>query len=240
MRSRLLLVVAAALATHAHMGRAQSDRFSGGLTSGDYVRVSAGVTTPLNPQGGFRDWKSGTGFNVAWENWQPGDNGVGRLGISLGVGYSALPLDEQKFLSDFTPLSGKQVASASGSNGSLFEVNTGIHVRIPAPVLIPTVRFGLGYIGWRPAKVSYTEVGGATGTTKQQTRNGAEVSIGGGLERDFAQRVGIFGEADYVYGFTSLGQSSAVPGGICASNGCDVLKNTSVATFRGGVSVKIK
>lgn len=240
MRSRLLLVVAAALATHARAGHAQDDRFSGGLTAGDYVRVSAGVTTPVNAQGGFRDWKGGTGFNVAWENWQPGDVGVGRLGLSLGFAYSALPLDETKFLGDFTPLSGNEVASASASNGSLFELNTGLHIRIPAPLLIPTVRIGLGYIGWRPAKVSYTEVGGATGTTKQQTRNGAEVSIGGGLERQFAHRFGIFGEADYVYGFTSLGQSAATPGSICASNGCDVLKNTSVATLRGGVSVKIR
>ena len=241
MRSRLLLVVAAALTAQARVGHAQSDLLSGALTPGDYVRVSAGVTTPLNPQGGFRDWKSGTGINVAWENWQPGDNGVGRLGLSLGFAYSALPLDQAKFLADFTPLDGKQVASASASNGKLFEVNTGLHIRIPAPLLVPTIRFGLGYIGWRPSKVSYTEVGGTTGTSKQTSRNGAEVSIGGGLERDFANRFGVFGEADYVYGFTSLGQSSAVPGSICAGgNGCDVLKNTSVASIRGGLTVKIK
>jgi len=240
MRSRLLLVVVAALATHASPIYAQSDHLAGGLTEGDYVRVSAGVTNPINPQGGFRDWKSGTGVNLSWENWQQGDNGVGRLGISFAFGYSALPLDETKFLGDFTPLSGNKVTSASASNGSLFELNTGLHVRIPAPLLVPTIRFGLGYIGWRPAKISYTDVTGAAGTTKQQTRNGAEVSIGAGLERYFAERFGIFGEADYVYGFTSLGQSSAVPGSICASNGCDVLKNTSVTTLRGGLSVKIK
>jgi hypothetical protein len=241
MRSRLLLVVTAALATLARVGHAQSDRLSGGLTAGDYVRVSAGVMAPVNPQGGFRDWKSGSAFNVSWENWQPGDNGLGRLGISLGLGYAALPLDETKFLADFTPLSGNKATKVSSSNGSLFELNTGLHVRIPAPLLVPTIRFGLGYIGWRPARISYTETTGATGTTKQQTRNGAEVSIGGGLERDFAERFGIFGEADYVYGFTSLGQSAATPGGICAGgSGCDVLKNTSVTTIRGGVSVKIR
>jgi hypothetical protein len=239
MRSRLLLVLVAALATQVRVGHAQSDRFSGGLTAGDCIRVSAGVVNPVNAQGGFRDWKGGTSFNVAWENWQPGDNGVGRLGLSLGFGYSALPLDETKFLADFSPLSGGKATSASASSGSLFEVNTGLHVRIPAPLLVPTIRFGLGYIGWRPAKVTYTAASG-NGTTKQQTRNGAELSIGGGLERDFAQRFGIFGEADYVYGFTSLGQSSATPGGICASNGCDVLKNTSVTTLRGGLSIKIR
>jgi hypothetical protein len=240
MRSRLLLVVAAALAMHARVSQAQSDRFSGGLTPGDYIRVSAGVTTPVNPQGGFRDWKPGSGFGLGWINWQPGDNGVGRLGLSLGVTYSSLALDPAKFLADFSPLAGGKATSASASNGSLFELNTGIHVRIPAPLLVPTIRFGLGYIGWRPSRISYTAASG-DGSTKQQTRNGAEVSIGGGLERDFAQRFGIFGEADYVYGFTSLGRSAATPGSICASgNGCDVLKNTSVTTIRGGLSVKLR
>jgi len=239
MRSRLLLVVATALATQVRVGHAQSDRLSGGLTDGDYIRLSAGVTTPVNPQGGFRDWKSGTGFNLAWENWQAGDNGVGRLGILFAFGYSALALDESKFLTDFSPLSGGKATTASASSGSLFEVSTGLHIRIPAPLLVPTVHFGFGYIGWRPKMISYTAASGS-GTSKQQNRNGAEVSIGGALERDFARRFGIFAEADYVYGFTSLGQSSATPGGICANNGCDVLKNTSVTTLRGGLSVKIK
>jgi hypothetical protein len=238
MRSRLLLVVAAALVAQVRVGYAQSDRFSGGLTEGDYVRVSAGVTNPVNAQGGFRDWKKGTGFSLGYENWQAGDNGVGRLGVSLGAAYSALPLDEEKFLADFTPLSGEKVTKASASNGSLFEINAGLRVRIPAPLLAPTVRFGIGYIGWRPSKVDYTTAT-ASGTAKQQTRNGAEVSIGAGLERHFAGRFGLFGEADYVYGYTSLGQSSATPGGICANNGCDVLKNTSVTTIRGGLAWKL-
>ena len=238
MRSRLLLVVTAALVAQARMGRAQSDRYSGGLTEGDYVRVSAGITNPVNAQGGFRDWKKGTGFNVTYENWAAGDNGVGRLGVSFGAGYSVLPLDEAKFIGDFTPLSGEKVTAASAGSGGLIEVNAGFNVRIPAPLVVPTVRFGIGYIGWRPKRITYTTVSG-TATAKQQTRNGAEVAIGGGLERHFAGRFGIFGEANYVYGYTSLGQSSATPGGVCASNGCDVLKNTSVTTIRGGLSVKL-
>ena len=238
MRSRLLLVVTAALATHGRVSLAQSDRFSGGLTEGDYIRVSAGVTNPINAQGGFRDWKKGTGFALVYENWPTGDVGVGRAGFSLGFGYSALPLNEAKFVEDFSPLSGGKATSASASSGALLELNTGLHIRIPAPLLVPTVRLGLGYIGWRPSRISYTAASG-NGSTKQQTRNGAEVSIGGGLERHFAHRFGIFGEADYVYGFTSLGQSSATPGGICANNGCDVLKNTSVTTVRGGLTVKL-
>jgi len=238
MRSRLLLVVAVALVAQVRVGHAQGDRFSGGLTEGDYVRLSAGVTNPVNAQGGFRDWKKGTGFNVAYESWGTGDNGVGRAGFSLGFGYSALPLDEAKFIADFTPLSGESVTKATAGNGGLFELNAGLNVRIPAPLVVPTVRLGVGYIGWRPQKVTYTTASG-TATAKQQSRNGAELTIGGGLERHFAKRFGIFGEANYVYGYTSLGQSSATPGGICANNGCDVLKNTSVTTIRGGLTVKL-
>ena len=160
------------------------------------------------------------------------------MGVSLGGTYSALALDEAKFLTDFTPLSGETVTKASASSGVLFEINAGLRVRIPAPLLVPTVRFGIGYIGWRPKKIEYTTASGS-GTAKQQSRNGAEATIGAGLERHFAGRFGIFGEADYVYGYTSLGQTAATPGGICANNGCDVLKNTSVTTIRGGLTVKL-
>jgi hypothetical protein len=238
MRSRLLFAIAVALASHARVGSAQADRFTGGLTEGDYIRIGAGVTNPVNAQGGFRDWKKGTGFTLGYQNWGAGDNGVSRLGVSLNAGYSALALDEAKFIGDFTPLSGEAVTKASAGSGALIEVNAGFNVRFPSPLVVPTIRFGVGYIGWRPKKIEYTTASGSS-TAKQQTRNGAEVSIGAGLERHFAQRFGIFGEANYVYGYTSLGQSSATPGGICANNGCDVLKNTSVTTIRGGLLVKL-
>jgi hypothetical protein len=65
------------------------------------------------------------------------------------------------------------------------------------------------------------------------------LTIGAGLERRIADRYGLFAEAVYAYGFTSIGQGSAAPGGVCGTNSCDVLKNTSIATLRGGVSVRV-
>jgi hypothetical protein len=241
MRSRLLFAVAATLATFAHVARAQSDdRYAAGLTAGDYIRVSAGSTSPVNPQGSIRDWSRGTTANVSWENWQPGGaTNVGRVGVSLGVSYSLLPLNESQFLADFTPLTGGTATSATASKAGLLEINTGLRVRIPAPLVMPTIDFGIGFINWRPDAVSYTGTTGA-GTTNQRHRSGAELSIGGGLERHLVDRFGVFAEALYVYGLTSLGQSAATPGGVCATNGCDVLKNTSVATIRGGLSVRIR
>src|SRR5215208_6195883 len=147
MRSRQLLAGCLTLATLAHAARAQgSDRFSGGLTPGDYVRVGVGRTSPVNPQGSFREWGKGTGFNVAWQNWLPsGTTGVGRLGVSIGGGYSFLPLDEPQFLADFTPLSGGKATAASASKGGLLEISTGLNIRIPAPLVVPVINFGIGF-----------------------------------------------------------------------------------------------
>jgi hypothetical protein len=238
MRSRLLFALVT-LSTLARLGHAQStDRYAGGLTPGDYVRVSAGVTTPANPQGSFREWGQGTGVNVTWQNWSPGGTGVGRLGFSIGATYSVLPFEESQFIEDFTPLSGGKAASASAGNGGLIEVTTGLNIRIPAPLVVPVINFGIGFINWRPSKVSYSGPTGA-GTTEYRSRSGAEAFIGAGLERYFAGRFGIFADAAYIYGYTSLGRTSTTPGSICGTSGCDVLKNTSVTTLRGGLSVRV-
>ena len=78
------------------------------------------------------------------------------------------------------------------------------------------------------------------GSAKQRHRSGAELTIGGGLERHIVDRYGLFAEAEYAYGFTSIGQGAATPGGLCATSSCDILKNTSIATLRGGLSVRVR
>jgi hypothetical protein len=242
MRSRLLLVVGAMLATLAHTARAQGDdRLAAGLTAGDYVRISGGVTKPVNPQGSLKDWSRGTGVNVGWENWQNGGaGGVGRVGVAINVGYSLLPLDEAQFLSDFTPISGGKATSASASNAGVFELSTNLRLRIPTPIIMPTINFGIGFMNWAPAKIDYTNSAGS-GSAKQRHRSGAELTIGGGLERHIVDRFAVFVDAAYVYGFTSIGgQASATPGGLCSTGTCDALSNTSVATLRGGLSVRVK
>jgi len=242
MRSRLFVAFAAAIFTAAHAVHAQSgDRMAGGLQEGDYLRVSGGLTSPVNPQGSFGNWKSGTGLAVGWETWQAGGSqGVGILGLVVSAGYSLLPLDESDFTRTFTPLNGGTATSASASKGGLFELATGLRLRIPAQVVIPTINFSIGFIHWSPGKISYTAASG-NGTVKQQNRTGAELSIGAGLQRHVVDRVFVFADAAYVYGLTSLGRSSATPGGVCGgANSCDVLKNTAVTNLRVGVSTRIR
>jgi hypothetical protein len=239
MRSRLLFAVVASLVSLTHVVHGQEDRFAGGLRAGDYVRLSGGITTPVNPQGSVRDWDGGTAVSVAWENWQPGGTGVGRLGLALAVSYSLLPLNEGKFITDFSPLEGGKATTATAGKAGLFQLGSVLRFRIPAPLLMPTINLGIGFINWRPADVHYTGTAGS-GTTKQRHRSGAELSIGGSLERHIVDRFGVFADAVYAYGFTSLGRSSATPGGFCATSGCDVLKNTSATSIRGGLSVRVR
>jgi hypothetical protein len=240
MRSRQLLAVGPALVMMAHLAHAQGTDLAGGLRAGDYLRLSAGASVPVNPQGSLKDWSSGTVFNVGWENWQSGGStGVGRLGVALNLSYSVLPLDEKQFLSDFTPISGVRPTSATASSAGVFELATNLRFRIPTPFIMPTINLGIGFMNWRPATIDFDGPTGH-GQAKQRHRSGAELTIGGGLERNIFDRYGLFGEAAYAYGFTSIGQGAATPGGLCATGNCDILKNTSIATFRGGLSVRIR
>jgi hypothetical protein len=241
MRSRPLLGACAALISLSHIGRTQSsDRLAAGLQAGDYVRISGGVSTPVNPQGSLRDWSTGTGLNVGWENWQNGGTGVGRLGVSVNLSYTLLPLDDSQFVSDFIPITGPRATSAHASDAGILEIATNLRFRIPSPLVMPTINFGLGFMNWMPATIDYSTAAGTTGSAKQRHRSGAELTIGGGVERHLVDRYGLFAEAVYAYGFTSIGQGSAAPGGLCGTQACDVLKNTSIATLRGGLSVRVR
>jgi hypothetical protein len=240
MRSRLLFVAGAMALIFTHVAAAQSDDpLAAGLTAGDYLRFSGGVAAPINPQGSLKDWKRGTSANLGWENWQNGGNGVGRLGIAINLAYSLLPLDEKQFLSDFTPIQGGAATSASASSAGLIELTSTFRFRIPAPLVTPTINVGFGFMNWRPSTIDYKSATGS-GIAKQQHRSGGELSIGGGLERHIVDRYALFVEAMYAYGFTSLGQGSATPGGVCGTGSCDALKNTSIATIRGGLSVRVR
>src|SRR3954468_12924603 len=114
MRVRSFIPVAALIAAsliNSRSGSAQvqpqaTDPMADGLMPSDYLRVSAGYVSPVNPSGSLRDWKSGVGAFLSWENWQQGASGVGRVGFGLGIGYSLLPLNESQLLRDFTPPTG--------------------------------------------------------------------------------------------------------------------------------------
>jgi hypothetical protein len=243
MRSRLFLAAIAACATLATTAAAQGgsepvgDPMAGGFSAGDYLRLSGGLSRPINPQGTLRDWKQGTSFSLTWENWGEGNPGVSSVGFGLGVGYSMLPLDEQAFVSSFSPPSGVSTRSATAGQAGILEITTNIRIRIPAPLVMPAFNLGFGFIDWLPASVQYVGSDNVAGTARYAHRSGAEVSLGGSLERQLFDRYGIFGEAAYTYGYTSYGQGFATPGSTCARGGCDALKNTTFAIVRGGVRV---
>ena len=245
MRSRLVIGLVTAFVSLSRVAGAQdrggqSDRMTDGLVPGDYVRLAAGLLAPVNPQGSLADWDRGTGYSLMWENWQSGPGGVGRVGFGIGVNYGLMPLNEKHFLGDFlTPL-GARATSATASNASLLEIETNVRFRIPAPFIMPSLSLGFGYINFRPSTIQYTSPEGSSATAEQR-RYGGEVTIGGGLDKHIVDRFAVFGEATYTYGFTSLGQGLARPGGTCAtsSNGCDPLKNTTLGTIRGGLRVRV-
>lgn len=210
------------------------------ISSGNYVRVSAGVTSPVNPSGSFRDWDRGNGFGVSWENWESMGGGPPRAGFGIAFDYAQLPLNEQQFLATFQTGQGARASSATAKKTSVWTIATDLRLRIPMPLVMPTVNFGFGIIDYRPSTVNYVTTGGTSGTAEQKGRTGAELSIGGGIDREIAGRVAAYVEALYRYGFTSVGEGIAAPGSACLEGGgCDALKNTAFGTIRGGLRIHV-
>jgi hypothetical protein len=244
MRRRIMAVLVLSFACIAQRTAAQErpatgDPMADGLTAGQYLRVSGGMTSPVSPQGSLRDWNRGAGVAVAWESWDTGATGLGRVGFALTAAYSMLPLNEQQLKSDFTsPLTGAPIQSATASKASVLEITTNLRWRIPFWYMMPAINFGFGFINWHPGEIHYRS-GTDAGNARQQSRSGAELSIGGSLDKTIYDRWAVFGEAAYVYGYTSFGRGLSTPGGQCVSNGCDVLKNTTLGTMRGGLRVRI-
>jgi hypothetical protein len=212
---------------------------SDGLIPGDYLRISGGMTTPVNAQGTLRDWGRGQSMHVVWETWGAGPSGVDIVSFGLGAGYSLLPFKSDVFVHDFKPtLVTGNTTSATASKAGVLEITTSFRVRIPAPYIMPHISVGLGFMNWHPATIHYTTDTGESADAKQQSRSGAEVSIGGGLDKQIYDRYGLFAEAIYAYGLTSFGQGLATPGN-CATTACNALKNTSIGTIQAGLRVRI-
>ena len=194
----------------------------------------------MNAQGSLRDWDRGTVYGLVWENWQSGAGGVGRVGYGIGVNYGLLPLDEQQFLSEFLTPQGTRATSASASNASVLEIETNLRFRIPSPFIMPSFSLGLGYstIVRRRSLIRRTARRHRPPSNVAMAENSR---FGGELDKRIVDRVAIYGEATYTYGFTGLGQGIARPGGTCATStsGCDPLKNTSLGMVRGGLRVHI-
>ena len=249
MRSLQLLAVAvliAALSPGAILAQGggpeenPSNPWNDGLMPGNYVRMSAGSATPVSPHAALRYWNRGTTYYAGWENWDTGPSGVSRVGFSINASYSALPLNTPLFLSTFTPVNGGTVTSATASRAGILEVTSGIRVRMPVPYLMPNFSVGLGLIDWQPGSIKYESTTGS-GSAKQQHRVSGEFTVGAGIEKNLFDRYGVFGEALYVYGYTSYGSGFATPGGVCNTAGCDAFRNgnTTIGTIRGGLRVRV-
>jgi hypothetical protein len=241
MRSRLLISAIVACVALAGAARAQdgSDRFAGGLVAGDYLRLGGGISRPINAQGSLSEWSQGPTFSAGWENWQAGGTGVGRIGFGLNAGLSLLPLNEKQFVADFTPTTGGNTNGATAGHARIIEITSNLRIRIPAPLVMPAVNIAFGFINWAPGDITYTSTNGVGGKVKQGHRSGAELALGGSLDRQIYDRFAAYVEAMYVYGYTSYGQGFETPGGTCARSGCDALKNTTFGTLRGGLRVNM-
>jgi len=238
MRYQSLVLVALPLLGLAGIARAQEvDRFADGLVPGAYLRIGGGPTAPVNAQGTLRDWQPGTGFSIAWESWDNGSSGVSRMGFAISGAYSSLPLNRTRFLTEFVPPNGGSVASLDAGKAGVLEVVTNLIFRVPAPYIMPHFTIGLGFIDWRPGRITYSGSAGS-GTTKQQHLSGGEVAFGFGLDKHVYDRIAVFSEATYVFGLTQFGGGYGTPTGVCSTNSCGA-KNTTVTTLRGGLRVRM-
>ena len=78
------------------------DPMAGGLVAGEYLRIGAGATLPVSPQGSLRNWSQGTGISLAYENWPSFGAGIGSVGFGITAAYSFLPL-KNDFVARFAP-----------------------------------------------------------------------------------------------------------------------------------------
>lgn len=213
------------------------DPTAGGLAAGEYLLIGGGGTFPVNAQGSLKNYKAGPVFSLAYENWSIGDaGGVSLVGFGLGASYSTLPTKDG-FAAAVAAASGGRVEGATAASARIFEIASNVRIRIPAPYVMPAVTLGLGFINWAPGAIKYQATDGSDARVRYQHRSGAELFIGGSLDRHIYDRYGLFAEADYVYGFTNSGQAFTVANGTCVGAACDPLKNTSVGIVRGGLRV---
>jgi hypothetical protein len=239
MRSRLcsLLVVVLSLGTSSLVrGQDTGDPRAGGLVGGDYLRIAGGGMSFLNASGSLREWTGGPVASLMWENWQPDAGVVGKIGFGIGVDYGRLPLDKAQFLNDFQAGSGQVVTSPTGGSAQILSIATNIRIRIPSPLISPSLSLGLGFLDVRPKAVDYFS-NGVAGSVKQQPRSGAEFSFSGAIDRQLFGRFALYGEAQWMYGLTSLGRVNT-PSGVCAQKACEGTKNTTIGTIRGGLRVR--
>jgi hypothetical protein len=235
-----LVLVAAVVASPTRARAQASDPLADGLVPGDYLRVGMSSVVPVGAQASLKDWSRGVGLAVMYENWSQGRSGVGRIGYGFMVDYGLLPFDDQRFLSEGIVTQFGRPITASAKRAGVFQLGVNIRFRIPAPYIMPWLNLGLGFIDWHPGEIKYTTATTTTPqTAKQEHRSGGAFSVGAGMDKHIYDRLGVFAEATYTYGYTSFGQGLAGSGSTCLATNCDLLKNTPFGSIGGGVRVHI-
>lgn len=240
MRFRSFFALATALTVTTRAGAQATDPMADGLVRGDYLRLSGGMTQPVNPGGSLKTWGQGAGFNVMWENWDLSGSGgnMGLFGFSLFGDFAILPFKEDEFKVAFADGPNGAITSATAKRARVLQLGVNTRLRIPMRYIMPSISVGFGFLDWRPGKITYTAVRG-NGTATQQNRQGGAITLTGALDKHIFDRYALFGEAAYTYGFTSWGQVAG-SGGTCVTNDCDLLKNTPFGVIRGGLRYRYR
>src|SRR3954471_2728031 len=158
MRLRSFIALAAALFVSTRAHAQLTDPMADGLVKGDYLRLSGGIVTPVNPSGSLRDWGRGTGFNVMWENWDfsGSGNSMGLFGFSFFGDVSFLPFKEDQFKIDFDKGPNGAVTTATASAARVIQLGLNTRIRIPMPYIMPSIGLGFGFLDWHPGEIKYT------------------------------------------------------------------------------------
>jgi hypothetical protein len=241
MRSRpLALTLALSSLVAASVASAQTPSpMTDGMVAGGYLRLSGGIATPVNPGGSLKEWNAGPTFNVMWENWENTDRGTLSLfGFGLYANLALLPFDESQFIQDFANGPNGTVLSARAGRSRAIQFGVNTRFRIPAPYFTPSIGLGFGFLDWHPASIEYVAVGGS-GTAKQENRQGVVLALTGAIDKHIFDRVSIFGEASYAYGYTSFGQGLGASGSACIAVSCDLLRNMPFGTIRAGLKTRL-
>ena len=189
-----------------------SNPWNDGLVPGDYVRMSAGSADAGEPA------RRAAAFGIAARRTTPAGRTGTRARAASAASGSASTRRTARSRSN-APLFIARLHAAQRSERDVGErgarrnprghigVTTRCGCRVP--YIMPNMSLGLGFIDWQPGEIKYEATTGS-GTAKQQHRVERRGHRRRGARQEsssIASRV--FGEALYVYGYTSFGSGFA-------------------------------
>ena len=201
---------------------------------------AAASTIPVNAQGSLRDWKRGTGINLAWENWQPGAHGVGRVGFGLDVAYSRLAARTRPVRRRFRARTDRHCGRRVGASRRFSRSTSNLRIRIPAPCVMPAITSAsASSIGRRETSITHRPPA-RTGTASSHRAAALSSSLGGAsIEQIYRSLRDLWRSGVRLRIHELRRAASRTPSEHVLHSGCDLLKNTTVGTLRGGLRVRL-